>query len=200
VIFARVTLLCAVTLTATLVAFGCQRQTRPLPPGVFGPGTGAYCLPSVKFVDQHGDTVDFASLKGKWVLVDFIYTTCPGPCELMTSKLARVADHLSPALGKTVEIVSITLDPEHDGPKRLLDWSREQGAQRKGWLFLTGSLRDVEKVMAAFKVKRRIGTDGKIDHVIEFFLLGPDGHERRQYSPNEATPEAVANDVRSLAS
>jgi protein SCO1 len=171
-----------------------------LPPGIFGPGTHADCLPPVNFIDQHGQPVDFAGLKGKWLLVDFIYTRCPGPCELMTSKLVLVANHLGGALGKNIEIVSITLDPEHDRPKQLLDWARVQNAERKGWLFLTGSLPDVEKVMAAFKVKRRIEPNGMIDHVIEFFLVGPDGHERRQYSPNEAAPEAVAHDVMTLAS
>jgi cytochrome oxidase Cu insertion factor (SCO1/SenC/PrrC family) len=57
-----------------------------------------------------------------------------------------VANHLTTDLGKKVEIVSTTLDPEHDGPKQLLDWALAQGAQRKRWLFLTGSLQDVEKV------------------------------------------------------
>jgi protein SCO1/2 len=183
-----------------LVSRFVTRQSNELPPGVFAAGTHAYCLPDVEFVDQDGNAVNFASLKGKWVLVDFIYTSCHGPCELMTSKLALVADHLGSALGRKVEIVSVTLDPEHDKPKQLLDWARAQKAQRKGWLFLTGSLQNVEKVMTAFKVKRRIAPDGMIDHVVEFFLVGPDGHERRQYSPNEATPEAIANDVMTLAS
>jgi protein SCO1 len=171
-----------------------------LPAGVFGPGSHANCLPDVSLVDQHGNVVNFASLKGKWVLVDFIYTSCPGPCELMTSKLVRVANHLTTDLGKSVEIVSITLDPEHDKPEQLADWAHAQNAQRKGWLFLTGSLQNVEKVMAAFNVKRRVEPDGTIDHVIEFFLIGPDGRERRQYSPNEAAPKVVANDVMALAS
>ncbi len=193
-------LLCALSLALTLAAVACQRQNKQLPPGVFGPGTHTYCLPEVKLVDQHGNIVNFASLKGKWILVDFVYTRCPGPCELMTTKLVQAADHLGAALGKNVEFVSITLDPEHDGPKQLLDWARVQNAQRKGWLFLTGSLQSVEEVMAAFKVRRAVQPDGTINHVIEFFLVGPDGHERRQYSPDEAAPQTVANDVKTLAS
>lgn len=193
-------LFCALSLVLTLAAVGCQRPSERLPSGVFAAGTHAYCLPDVQFIDQHRDAVNFANLKGKWVLVDFIYTRCHGPCELMTSKLALVADHLAGALGKKIEIVSIMLDPEHDKPKQLLHWARAQNAQRKGWLFLTGPFSNVEKVMTAFKVQRRIEPDGTIDHVIEFFLVGPDGHERRQYSPNEAAPDAVAKDVMALAS
>lgn len=186
-------------LSLALGTAGCQKKEASAP-GVFGPGTQAYCLPAAHLVDQHGDAVDFASLKGKWLLVDFIYTRCPGPCELMTNRLALVANRLKTDLGKNVEFVSVTLDPAHDGPKQLLDWARSQGAERTGWLFLTGSLPNVEEVMAPFRVKRRVESDGTIDHVIEVFLVGPDGHERRQYSPYEAAPQAIAKDVMSLAS
>lgn len=173
----------------------CKQQSAQIPPGVFGAGSQDDCLPSVKLFDQHGSSVNLASLKGRLVLVDFIYTTCPGPCELMTAKLAKVADRLGAALGNQVEIVSITLDPEHDGPQQLLDFAKAQNAQRRGWLFLTGEPKNVEDVMASFKVQRRREPNGMIDHVIEFFLVGRDGRELRQYNPNEASPEAVANDV-----
>lgn len=191
--------LCALILGLALGAVGCQQKAQSSP-GVFGPGTQAYCLPAAHFVDQHGDPVNFASLKGKWLLVDFIYTKCPGPCELMTDRLTHVANDLKTDMGKNVEFVSITLDPQNDGPKQLRDWAQAQGAERAGWLFLTGTLQNVEEVMAPFKVKRRVESDGTIDHVIEVFLVGPDGHERRQYSPYEAAPKAIANDVMSLAS
>jgi protein SCO1 len=187
-------------LALTLATVGCQQKKAQSPPGVFGSDNPAYCLPAAHFVDQHGDPVNFASLKGKWLLVDFIYTRCPGPCELMTNRLAHVADHLKADLGKNIEFVSISLDSKHDGPKQLRVWAQAQGAERTGWLFLTGSLPNLEEVMAPFHVKRRVESNGEIDHVIEVFLVGPDGHERRQYSPYEAAPVAIANDVMSLAS
>lgn len=193
-------LLCTVIVALTVAAAGCQRQSEQLPPGIFDSASDSYCLPDVTLIDQHGNTINFGGLKGKWLLVDFIYTRCPGPCELMTTKLARAADRLGAALGGNIEIVSITLDPEHDRPEQLLNWARAQNAERKGWLFLTGSLQEVEQVMAAFKVTRIVEPNGMIDHVTEIFLVGPGGRQRRQYSPNEATPEAVANDVMTLAS
>jgi protein SCO1 len=198
------------SLLLALGAVGCQQQPQKpqqeqqqqsqLPKGVFGPGTQAYCLPAAHFRDQRGDPVNFASLKGKWLLVDFIYTRCPGPCEMMTNRLTHVADHLKTDMGKNVEFVSISLDPEHDGPEQLRDWAKAQDALRPGWLFLTGSLENLEQVMAPFKVKRRVESNGEIDHVIEVFLVGPDGREQRQYSPYEAEPKAIADDVMSLAS
>jgi protein SCO1 len=77
----------------------------------------ADCLPAIKLVDQHSDPVQLSSLKGKLVLINFIYTSCPGPCLTETSKMAIVADRLGTKLGTKVTLVSVTVDPEHDGPR-----------------------------------------------------------------------------------
>jgi cytochrome oxidase Cu insertion factor (SCO1/SenC/PrrC family) len=45
-----------------------------------------------------------------------------------TAKFANVALRLGNDLDSKVTLVSITVDPEHDGPKQLLDYSRQQGA------------------------------------------------------------------------
>ena len=97
------------------------------------------CLPDINLIDQHGRNVSLASLKGKPVLFDFIYTTCPGPCLLITARMKKIADRLGPKLGTEVRIVSITVDPEHDRPKQLLAYASAQGANVNGWLFLTGT-------------------------------------------------------------
>lgn len=177
------------------LAVGACRSRVVQQPGIYDAANEADCLPSVRLTDQHGRVLDLAVLKGKVVLADFIYTSCPGPCEVMTAQLARVARHLDGALGSKVEIVSITLDPEHDGPVQMLNFAKTHDAERKGWLFLSGAPKAVETVMAAFKVERRREPNGMIDHVIEFFLVGPDGRELRQYSPQQAAPKAVAQDV-----
>ena len=74
------------------------------------------CLPHIVLTDQTGKPLDLASLKGNPTLVDFIYTRCPGPCQMMTAKMARVADRLGNELGSKVAVVSVTIDPEHDRP------------------------------------------------------------------------------------
>lgn len=130
------------------------------------------------------------------MLVDFIYTSCPGPCETMTLKMARVADDLKTELGSRVTMVSVTLDPAHDGPAQLLKFAKKLGAQRDGWLFLTGKLDQIETVLEPYKVKRMVEGNGEIEHVLEMFLLGPDGKQVRLYSATSVAPETVAADVR----
>ena len=70
--------------------------------------------PRTVLVDSAGKPFDLATLKGKVVLVSFVYTTCNGVCPLTTAGTRRVQKKLQEAKlwGKSVEFVSITLDPE----------------------------------------------------------------------------------------
>lgn len=158
------------------------------------------CLPDIALVDQHGQKISLLSLKGKPVLFDFIYTTCPGPCLLLTSRMKRIADQLGPALGTEARIVSITVDPEHDHPKQLLAYAKEFQADIKGWLFLTGTPEQIDDVMGRFKLFRRREADGTVDHVLEFFLVGGNGHALLQYMGEKASPQRVASDIEHAAS
>src|SRR5271156_4970519 len=157
------------------------------------------CLPDITLVDQNGHNVSLASLKGKPVLFDFIYTTCPGPCLVLTSRMKQIANRLGPKLGTEARIVSITVDPEHDHPEQLLAYAKEQGADVNGWLFLTGTPKQIDDVMARFKLIRQHEADGTVDHVLEFFLVGAKGQPVLQYLGDRAAPERVASDVKRAA-
>ena len=153
------------------------------------------CLPAIKLTDQHNKGVVLSSLKGKAVLVDFIYTSCPGPCLTETQKMAKVADSLSKDLGSKVVLLSITVDPEHDGSQQLLEYAKKQDVERPGWYFLTGSPQTIEEVMKNFKLIRQREPDGTVDHIIGVFLLGPDGRELREYNGEILKAESVTADV-----
>jgi protein SCO1 len=183
---------------ATLAA--CHHQSQAVDErGGFTFNNSSDCLPDVTLIDQHGQDVTLASLKGKPVIFDFVYTTCPGPCLLLTARMKRVADALGPALGRQVRIVSITVDPEHDGSKQLLKYAQEQNADRKGWLFLTGSPKQIDDLMARFKLSREREADGTVGHVLEFFLVNADGRAVAQYLGDQADPQRVAADLERAA-
>jgi len=178
-----------------LAASGCAREAA----GDYPASNGNNCLPDVSLIDQHGRTISLASLKGKPVLIDFIYTSCASTCPVLTSKIAAVAREPGPALGANVTIVSITLDPEHDGPAQLAAYAKSQTADSNNWLFLTGKPADIDQVLAAFKLRRMRESDGSIMHSVSAFLLGPDGHQIRQYNALDVSPKAVAADIDRVA-
>jgi protein SCO1/2 len=187
------TLVIVVAITSSLfAAAGCHRDSEST--------AAASVLTDTKLVDQNGAAVSLASLKGKPLVIDFIYTSCPGPCLMETAKLANVATRLGPDLGSKVTIVSISVDPEHDGPKQLLDYSRRQGADEKGWYFLTGGPADVDRALAGFKLSRQIEPDGSVGHMVDMMLIGPDGRLVREYNGEVVKAQDIVDDVKKTLS
>jgi protein SCO1/2 len=178
------------TASSLFAAGGCHRSS------TVGGAVGLSCLTDTRLVDQNGNQISLTSLKGKPLVVDFIYTSCAGECRMETAKFANIAQRLGPDLGSKVTLVSITVDPEHDGPKQLLDYARKQGADEKGWYFLTGGPRDIDKALAGFKLTREVMPDGSVGHLVDMMLLGPDGRLVREYNGDIVKAQDIVDDVR----
>jgi protein SCO1/2 len=192
---ASLSLTMLVVVAGSVTLIGCRQQAQDIGErGGFAMRDASDCLPDITLIDQHGRKVSLASLKGKPVLFDFIYTTCPGPCLLLSARMKKVADRLGSKLGTEARIVSITVDPEHDHPEQLLAYASAQGANVNGWLFLTGTPKQIEEVMARFKLIRQREADGTVDHVLEFFLVDANGRALFQYMGERVEPEEVAKD------
>jgi protein SCO1/2 len=155
-------------------------------------------LPNLILTDQYGHRIQLASLKGKPVLFDFIYTSCPGPCQLLTQHMKLIANKLGPALGPKVSFVSLTVDPDRDAPKRLLDYARAFDANVKGWYFLTGSPSQIDEVLRQFRLERSRDSDGEINHVLGYFLVSPDGHPIIEFS-QRVDPSIAAREAENAA-
>jgi protein SCO1/2 len=179
---------------ATLLAVvgGCNR---PAIVESYTPINKTDCLPSIVLTDQHDKPVVLSSFKGKPVLVNFIYTSCPGPCLTETQHMAKVADRISKELGSKVVMLTITVDPEHDGPRQLLAYTRSQDAERPGWYFLTGAPGTIDKVLSNFKLIRQREADGSVMHIVGVFLLGPDGRVVREYNGEILQAGTVTADI-----
>lgn len=192
----KATSLGALAACLLLALAGCSK---PPPPGAYDAFGNADCLPPLTLTDQRGDKITLSSLKGKPALVDFIYTSCPGPCEVLTAKMARVADHLGGELGTRVRIISFSLDPARDNPAALKSFAEKFNANRHGWLFLTGSPATIDHALKAFGVRRTEASDGTIAHTLTVFLIGPGGRQRRMYNSVEVKPGVMADEAKALA-
>ena len=180
-------------LTAAIAAFAACNH--PAPEEGYDAVNKSDCLPAITLTDQHNKPVVLSSLKGKAVLVDFIYTSCPGPCLTETQKMAKVADSLSRELGSKVVLLSVTVDPEHDGPQQLLEYTKKQDVERPGWYFLTASPKTIEQVLSNFQLIRQREPDGTVDHITGIFLVGPDGRELREYNGEILKADSVTADI-----
>src|ERR1041384_1301411 len=110
-------------------------------------GPGAAYFTNTPLVNQDGKTVHFYDdlIKGKSVVINFIYTECGDSCPLETAKLAQVQKLLGDRVGKDIFFYSISIDPKHDTPRTLKSYARKYHAG-PGWYFLTGKKEDIELI------------------------------------------------------
>ncbi len=105
-------------------------------------------FPNTLLLTQDNRPVHFYDdlMKNRVVLINFLFTTCKGVCSPMTANLARVQKNLGARVGRDVNIISISVDPETDTPAVLKKYAESFHAQ-PGWYFLTGQKRDVDAVL-----------------------------------------------------
>jgi protein SCO1/2 len=119
---------------------------------------GANYFPNVPLITQDGKTIHFYDdmLKGKIVLINFIYTECGDVCPLETAKLAQVYKLLGDRMGKDIFFYSISVDPRRDTPSTLKTYAKKFHTG-PGWYFLTGKREDIDTV------RKKIGMAGRLD-------------------------------------
>ncbi len=104
-----------------------------------------------RLLDQDGREVRFYTdaLRGKIVLISFIYTSCTDICPILMHNLSDVQNSLGDRFGKDVFFVSISVDPEDDTPEELKKYAERYGT-KPGWTLLTGPKKDVDAVIKRF--------------------------------------------------
>ena len=111
----------------------------------------AEMMPSFTLIDQAGATVKSESLRGRVLVVSFVFTTCAEACPLITAQLARTQGLVrGEKLDERVRFVSITLDPLTDRPEVLRRYADRYGIDQATWHLLTGAADDVSRVIRAF--------------------------------------------------
>src|SRR5690606_15999055 len=152
--------------------------------------------PPFALTDQDGNQLSLADLRGRAVLLDFVYTRCPGPCPILTGLHVEVQKALDPALRDRIHLVSISLDPANDTPTALREYGRKRGADLSGWSFLTGPPETVEQVLAAYGVGSARQADGTIAHLVVTFLIDGEGQIVERYIGLEGhDPDEVRADL-----
>lgn len=113
-----------------------------------------YTVPHVGVVRHDGKRVDLAADldDARPVFLNFIYTTCTAICPPMSQVFSQLQRKLG-AERERVRMVSVSIDPEQDTPRRLEEYARrfDAGAQ---WTFYTGSVESSVAVQKAFSAYR----------------------------------------------
>ena len=92
-------------------------------------------VPAVALQTQSGARISLASLQGKWLLVDFIYTRCPTYCVALGAEFSQLQDRLAEPIAQgKVQLLSISFDPTHDTPAQLAAYLQRSRDRGDGWL------------------------------------------------------------------
>ena len=96
--------------------------------------------PPFALEDAEGRGVSLEDLRGKVVVLHFVYTSCPDVCPLHAERIAEVQEMVNQTpMRELVQFVTITTDPEHDTPEVMRDYGAAHGLDSVNWLFLTSS-------------------------------------------------------------
>ncbi len=121
------------------------RDGKILPPPTQARG-GNY-FPNHVVYSHSGETLRLFDdlIRNKVVMVNFMSIAAHKSFPA-TEHLARIADRLGDQLGRDVFICSISTDPQHDTPKKLMALAEQYSANRPGWHFLTTSKNNVSAI------------------------------------------------------
>lgn len=133
--------------------------------------------------NQDGQRVKFKSdvVNDKVVAIIPFYTTCTTAYPILVFIFTRLQDMLGDRLGRDVMLVSISVDPRTDISVRLNAFARRQKA-KPGWVFLSGDLNNLAKVLTGIGVQYIVGQSLDEHQHIPITLVGePNGEWKRFY-------------------
>jgi protein SCO1/2 len=153
-----------------------------------------YRLGSVKLVRADGARIEFPADidDGRPVFVNFIYTTCTAICPVMTQIFSAFEKKLGTEASR-VRLVSISIDPEQDTPKRLAAYARQYSAG-PDWSFYTGTVSASVAVQKAFAAYR----GDKMNHT-PLTLIRPAPGKPWVRLDGFATPDDLMREYRLIA-
>lgn len=133
-------------------------------------------VPDLAFELADGGSTRFAGMPGRVLLVDFIYTNCPTLCKALGAVNARLQQRLATEIAAgEVRLLSISFDPERDGPDELRAFRARYTADPSGWILgrpaRAGELR---RLLAGFGVVVIPDGIGGYAHNAAVHVVGPD--------------------------
>lgn len=154
-------------------------------------------------VDQTGAPVTRAAFAGRPWIANFIFTRCPSVCPRITQRM-RAVQGAAQRQSDALQLVSFSVDPEHDAPAVLKSYADAYGADPTIWKFLTGSTASIDAIARSFAVALDGEADpGKSDFGIMHsgHLILVDGEARiRGYYPSaeEGVEQRILVDLKKL--
>ncbi|MGH2376984.1 MAG: SCO family protein [Candidatus Limnocylindria bacterium] len=137
-----------------------------------------------------------SSLRGKVVVLSFLYTRCPDICPL-TAETFRVTQGELAADADEVVFLAVSTDPDHDTPRAVQEFSRSHRLDQ-GWHYLIGSRAQLASVWTDYGI---VATPDPglptVTHTDAVYLIDRQSRERVLLR-TDALDESLLHDLRIL--
>jgi protein SCO1/2 len=143
-------------------------------------------VPDFQLTNQDGQPFGLTNLRGQIWIADFIYSTCPGRCPMICTRMGELQ---KPLRNSDVQLVSFTVDPEKDTPQVLRTYADNLNADSSRWNFLTGPRWAIYTLIRdGFKLGLSDGSEnsGQPIHSTRVALVDRTGEIRGYYDLTEA--------------
>ena len=149
-------------------------------------------VPSFNMISHNGEPFSKDSLLNKISVLDFIFTSCPGPCPIMSNNMKTLYNQYK--LHPDLQFISITVDPEHDSLDILKLYADANGVNDNRWRFLRSDI----------KIVKKLSTDGFLfmsdnlpaGHSVKFVLIDENANIMQYYNgTDEASISILRNHI-----
>jgi protein SCO1 len=151
--------------------------------------------PEFALRDQDGRLVRLSQLRGKAVLVTFLYVHCPDVCPLIADNLDIVLRRLGPAR-TGVRALAVSVDPQGDDPVSVRKFIRAHRLLPQ-FRYLAGTRKQLEPVWRAYHIAAMDTPEHMVDHSAYTMLVDRAGKQRVLYDA-QVKPAQVLHDLRAL--
>jgi protein SCO1/2 len=159
------------------------------------PVADAQRAPDFALRDQSGRLVRLSQLRGRFVVVSFLFTHCPDVCPLIANELGDALRQLGPARAG-VRMLAVSVDPAHDTPASVRAFIAAHRLPPQ-FRYLTGTRRELAPVWAAYHVGVDPLRKQQIAHSAFEVLVDRSGTERLVYD-TQVRARDVVHDIHAL--
>lgn len=157
-------------------------------------------LRDLRLQDQSARPLAPASLEGRVLLLNFVFTGCSTSCPLQTHELATLRRSLPASVRARAEFLSVSVDPLNDTPAALAAFARRMGADQPGWRFATGTPAQIGTLIERMQVMdRRQTAPAAADHRSSLWLFDRSGALVQRFAGAPLDRARLADEIGRLA-
>ena len=159
---------------------------------------GDAVAPDFALRDQHGRTIQLSALRGRLVVLTFLYTHCVDVCPLIAMNVNAAVRSLGPRGSREVAMVAVSVDPDNDTHRAVVRFVAEHRLSST-FHYLTGPLDELRPIWQNYNLLIQPGSNGRVAHSAYILLLDRRGRPRIYYPPSVPEP-TLARALRGMVS